>query len=92
MSATSLDAFLTPEQVAKNTQLSPVTIRRLCTRGEIRATKLAGQWRIPEDAYREWVASGEPEPGVLRPQQRRRMASPASRWQLRAIEGAPGRA
>jgi excisionase family DNA binding protein len=87
VSGASLDTFLTPEQVAESTQLSPVTIRRLCARREIRATKLAGQWRIPEDAYRQWVASGEPEPGVLRPQQRRRMAPPASRWQLRAIEG-----
>jgi excisionase family DNA binding protein len=79
--------FLTPEQVAENTQLCTATIRRLCARGDIRATKLAGQWRIPEDAYMEWVASGEPEPGVSRPQQQPRMAPPASRWQLRAIEG-----
>ena len=80
-----MDRFLTPEQIAESTQLSPVTIRRLCARREIRGTKLAGQWRIREDAYREWLASGQPEPGVLRPQ--RRIAQPASRWQLRAIEG-----
>jgi hypothetical protein len=61
------------------------TIRRLCARGQIRATKLAGQWRIAEDAYIDWIASGEPEPGVMRPGERRRMAPPASRWHLRAI-------
>jgi excisionase family DNA binding protein len=79
--------FRTCDQVAEDTQFSHVTIRRLCARGEIPAKKLAGQWRISEEAYAEWVAGGEPEPGVVRPRQRRRMAEPASRWQLRAIEG-----
>jgi excisionase family DNA binding protein len=79
--------LLTCAQVARETQLCPVTVRRLCARGEIRATKLAGHWRIPEDAYAEWLARGEPEPGVIRPRARRRMAPPRSRWQLRAIEG-----
>jgi excisionase family DNA binding protein len=79
--------FLTPEQVAEQTQLCTATIRRLCASREIAATKLAGQWRIPEDAYLAWVKAGEPDPGVMRPQPKPKMASPASRWQLRAIEG-----
>jgi predicted DNA-binding transcriptional regulator AlpA len=80
--------FLTPEQVAERTQLCTATIRRLCTRRVIPgATKLAGQWRIPEAGYREWLASGEPEPGVMHPKPRHRMAPSASRWQLRAIDG-----
>jgi excisionase family DNA binding protein len=77
----------TPDQVARETQLSTATVRRLCARGEIRATKLVGQWRISEEAYAEWLARGEPEPGVMRPGQRHRIAAPTSRWQLRAIEG-----
>jgi excisionase family DNA binding protein len=79
--------LLTPEEVAEETRLCTATVRRLCARGEIRATKLAGQWRISEDAYAEWLARGEPEPGVIRPPERRRMRQPASRWQLRAIQG-----
>jgi excisionase family DNA binding protein len=80
--------FLTPEEIAEQTQLCTATIRRLCARREIPgATKLAGQWRIPENGYLQWIASGEPEPGVMRPVPRHTMAGPASRWRLRAIEG-----
>jgi excisionase family DNA binding protein len=83
--------FLTPEQIAERTQLCAATIRRLCARGEIPgATKLVGQWRIPEDGYMQWVSSGQPEPGVMRPKPRRRMSTPAARWALGAIEGGEG--
>jgi excisionase family DNA binding protein len=87
MTVTSDTRFLTPERVAELTQLCTATIRRLCASGKIEAYKLAGQWRIPERAYLAWVQSGEPEPGVMRPKQPPKMAPPASRWQLRAIEG-----
>jgi excisionase family DNA binding protein len=82
------EVFLTPEQVAERTQLCVSTVRRLCIRREIPgATKPAGRWRIPEAGYQAWLASSEPEPGVMRPRPQRKMAPPASRWQLRAIEG-----
>jgi hypothetical protein len=85
------DKLLTPEQAAERTQLCPATIRRLCVRGEIPgATKLAGRWRIPEDGYAQWIVSGAPEPGVMRPKPGHRMNAPASRWALRAIEGDNG--
>ena len=79
--------FLTPEQVAQQTPLCAATVRRLCARGDIRATKRAGRWLIYETSYLAWLEAGEPEPGVMRPQRQPKMASPASRWQLRAIEG-----
>jgi excisionase family DNA binding protein len=82
-----LNQLLTAEQVAERTQLCPATIRRLCARGQLRATKLAGKWRIAETDYVRWLEAGEPEPGVARPKTGRRMASPASSWQLRAING-----
>lgn len=54
--------FLTPDEVAERTKLCLATIRRLCQRGEIQAVKLAGNWRIPEDAYHEWIAASTPPP------------------------------
>jgi len=36
----------TPEQAAAIAQLHPETIVRMCRRGELRATKPAGRWRI----------------------------------------------
>lgn len=62
--------LLTPEQVAEATQLNVVTVRRMCVRGELKATKLANQWRIYPAAYEEWLAAGEPEPGVAAPSER----------------------
>jgi hypothetical protein len=82
--------LLTPHEVADRAQLSPATIRRLCSRRVIRgATKLAGQWRIPEDSYRAWVQAGEPEPGVVRPPSLHRMPAATTRspWRLEAIDG-----
>lgn len=64
--------LLSPTQIASETDLSPITIRRLCASGELRATKLGGQWRIYEDSYIEWLQAGEPEPGVKDPQERPR--------------------
>jgi excisionase family DNA binding protein len=81
------EQFFTPEEVAELVHLDVVTIRRLCARRVIRAHKPAGRWRISETAYRDWIRSSEPEPGVLRPKDRHTMARPASRWHLRAIEG-----
>lgn len=76
------EVLLTPEEVAERTKLNVVTIRRLARKGTLRAYKLAGQWRIPEESVDRWLAESEPEPGVARP---RRQKHPKSRWELRAI-------
>jgi excisionase family DNA binding protein len=88
-----MKTLLTPEQVAQQTQLCVVTIRRKCQTGELRASKPAGRWRIDSEAVEEWLRANEPkgDPGVLRPQAAEARAtvarSPRRSWRrLRTIE------
>lgn len=78
----------TVEQIAEFMQIEPVTVRRRCANRSIPgATKAAGVWRIPEDGFREWLASGRPRqtPGVVKPTPSGTMR--AGRRQFRALEG-----
>jgi excisionase family DNA binding protein len=76
---------LTPEQAADLLQVNVVTIRRRCARGEIPgATKSPGQWRIPEQAFLDWLAQGQVrEPvGVAKPASRRTMSRHERRFKM----------
>lgn len=51
--------------IAEWASVSEITVRRAIAQGELRAFKVAGRWRVPESAAREWV---EREPsGVVVP-------------------------
>lgn len=82
------EQLLTPEQVAERVQLKPQTIRDMCQRRELRATKIARKWRIYPDSVEAWLAAGEPEPGVLQPiHQPSRHRLPPERRRFRAMVG-----
>lgn len=89
--ASTAGSFYSPEQVAALTQLSETTIQRLCAKGTIDATKLAGRWRISLDAYHEWLEASKPRatPGVAIPQSSGRVAASKQR-RFRAMVGGKG--
>lgn len=78
--------LLSAEDVARRTQLCPVTIHRALRSGELAGKKVRNRWLITEEAFAEWIAPTprEPEVGILRPGRvRRKDASPY----FRAIRG-----
>lgn len=50
--------YYTPAQAAEVLQVCPVTINRMIKRGELRAARVAGLWRIPADALHELFTNG----------------------------------
>jgi len=66
----------TPEQAAAIAQLHPETIVRMCRRGELRATKPAGRWRIYREDFERWLLDCEPrDAGIGAPRRRARRVS-----------------
>lgn len=80
--------LLTPDEVAERVPFTAQTIREMCQRGELRASKLRGKWCIFPESVDEWIAAGEPEPGVIRPiTEARRHRLPPERRRFRAMVG-----
>ena len=54
--------YLTVEEMQGELRLrSPVTVQRMCRRGEIPgAKKIAGRWLVHEPTFRQWLAKPEP--------------------------------
>jgi hypothetical protein len=51
------DRYLTTDEAADIARFRPVTIARACRRREIAgASKVCGEWRIPESALRRWIS------------------------------------
>jgi excisionase family DNA binding protein len=65
----------TPEECAELAQLHPETIVRMCRRGELKATKPAGRWRIYREDFERWLRECEPrDPGIGHAPRRRLQA------------------
>ena len=47
--------LLTVAEVARRSKFGEKAVRNAIKRGELRAYKLCGQWRIRDDDYEEWV-------------------------------------
>lgn len=77
--------MLSVSQVAAELNVSTETVRRWIKSGTLRGTKLKdenasrGRWRVYPESLREFIESGEPEPGVIDPH--------APRSRLMAVEG-----
>lgn len=52
--------LLTIDEVAWYLRLSHMTIYRMIQRGELRAIKVANQWRFPREAVEKWLADSMP--------------------------------
>lgn len=50
--------ILTVEEVARRSKLGEKAVRNAIRRGELRASKLCGRWRIRETDYEDWFDSG----------------------------------
>lgn len=50
--------ILTVEEVARRSKLGEKAVRNAIRRGELRASKLCGRWRIREKDYEAWFDSG----------------------------------
>ena len=48
--------FLTPEEVAKRWKCHPNTVRKYCQEGMLKAHYIAGSWKIPTYALKEYEA------------------------------------
>ena len=55
---TDQEQWVTPNQVAKEMQVSLRTVQRMCRMGELPAKKLGRQWRIEPD-YKNQLAGAE---------------------------------
>lgn len=49
------DALLTAKEVADHLRLNVRTVLKLIERGELRAVKVAGRWRISIEALQEYL-------------------------------------
>lgn len=49
--------ILTVEEVARRSKLGPKAVRNAIRRGELRASKLCGRWRVRERDYDDWFDS-----------------------------------
>ena len=49
------ERLLTLEEVARLCSLSQKAVRGAIQRGELRALKVCGRWRIPPAALRDWI-------------------------------------
>jgi excisionase family DNA binding protein len=56
--------LLTIDEVAKALGLNPRTIRRYIEKGQLRAERIGGSWRVPEDAVRDMLSSPESKEAV----------------------------
>ena len=50
--------MLTVKEVAQRSRFSEKTVRKAMARGELRASKLCGQWRILVEDFDEWIEGG----------------------------------
>ena len=50
---------LTIKQVAEYLQVSPDTVYRLATSGELQGRKIGRIWRFPKEAIQEYLSEGE---------------------------------
>lgn len=48
--------LLTVPEAADRLRLTPATVRRMANRGELSASLIGRQWRIPEDSIDDLVA------------------------------------
>lgn len=58
MTPNSAKSFYTIVEAADILRLTYRSVWQLCKDGKIPATKPAGTWLIPIDAFDEWVAAG----------------------------------
>lgn len=56
---TPTDGYYTVAEVAHIIRRTPSSVRDLCVTNKIPATKPAGTWLIPAEAFREWLKAGE---------------------------------
>lgn len=56
---------MTPEEAAELLRVHRTTVYRLIDSGEIKATRVGGQWRIPEAALREMLGDVPDEPAEI---------------------------
>ena len=54
-----LDKLLTIQQVMSRLQVADETIYRYIKSGKLRAVRVGGLWRVPEDALDEFLRKGE---------------------------------
>lgn len=50
--------LLTVRDVGRLAELGPKGVRNAIKRGELRARKIGGEWRITEDEYEAWIERG----------------------------------
>src|SRR5438132_1280689 len=60
-----MTVLLTLEEVCERVRLSPWAVRRAIQRGELRAYKLRGRLRIPEDALADWLRASAVETEIV---------------------------
>lgn len=50
------------EELAELLDIQPVTVRKYCRLGKIKARKLAKKWYVSEDSLTEFFSQGESQP------------------------------
>jgi excisionase family DNA binding protein len=68
MTLDDLPPVASPEQVAQALGMAPKTIRAACRRGELRAARLAGHWRIRRDDVLAKFTGGGPTTPAAAPE------------------------
>jgi len=58
MPKTTIEPFLTVDEVAKALKLHPYTVRRLCREEKIPCFRFGGQWRFRKDEIEKWSKKG----------------------------------
>lgn len=77
------EELLTVEEVARLAKLSPKTVCREIGRGNLRAYKLAGRWRIRTHDCEAWIDQGAYEPDRI--EARRHLPASSSCGSLAAL-------
>lgn len=53
-----LESVLTPDEVASALKVSSKTVMRLLREGDLKGSKLGGQWRVTVSEYNRFVSEG----------------------------------
>lgn len=82
--------MMTVEEVARHAKLSPKTVCREIGRGNLRAHKLAGRWRIRAEDCEAWIDRAAYAPDRI--DRRSRVPATPSRGSLAALRQIEGEA
>lgn len=51
----AMEELLTIEDVARLLKYTPYYIREMCKRGELKAIKIGGHWRVKQEDLRDYI-------------------------------------